>query len=206
LRASICALDTGAPSGPDTVPRTVPVVVCAPATAALARASGAQQATTTGTVRGTVTGAEGGPVAGATVVATEAETGVRRGTQTDVAGRFRIPFLNPGSYTVRAQRLGFRPVEHPGVRIGIGQVQDLDFRLDAAATQLEAERVVADVTPLIETTKTGTSARIDDRQITQLPTNGRNFKDLVVLAPGTSDVSGGGAGGGQSIGGGRTAA
>ena len=164
----------------------------------------AQQATTTGTVRGLVAGEDGAPLVGATVIAINNETGVRRGTQADDHGRYRVPFLDPGAYTVRAQRIGYRPVERT-VRIGLGQVGDVDFRLEPSATQLSEQRVVAEAAPLIETTKTGTSARIDQKQISQLPTNGRNFKDLVVLAPGTSDVSGGGAGGGQSIGGGRTA-
>src|SRR5689334_9467081 len=83
----------------------------------------AQQATTTGAVRGVVTGADGAPLASVTVSATDAETGVRRGGQTDAAGRYQIPFLNPGRYTVRAQRIGFRPAETPNVRIGLGQVQ-----------------------------------------------------------------------------------
>ncbi len=166
----------------------------------------AQQATTTGAVRGVVTSDAGAPLQAATVVATDAESGVRRGTQTDAQGRYQIPFLNPGRYVVRAQMIGYRPVERPAVRIGLGQVERLDFTLATSATQLSAVSVVAEQTPLVETQKTGASARIDERQIATLPTNGRNFKDLVVLTPGVSDVSGGGAGGGQSIGGGRTAA
>lgn len=166
----------------------------------------AQQATTTGAVRGVVTGPDGGPLASVTVIATNAETGVRRGGQSDPAGRYQIPFLDPGRYTIRAQMIGFRPTETPNVRIGLGQVEKIDFKLETAATQLSAVTVSAATTPLIETQKTGASARIDEQQIQQLPTNGRNFKDLVVLTPGVSDVSGGGAGGGQSIGGGRTAA
>ena len=166
----------------------------------------AQQATTTGTVRGIVTGDNGQPLQAATVVATDAESGVRRGVQTDAQGRYQIPFLNPGRYVVRAQFIGYRPVERPAIRIGLGQVERIDFTLPSSAAQLTAVTVVAEQAPLVETQKTGASARIDERQIASLPTNGRNFKDLVVLTPGVSDVSGGGAGGGQSIGGGRTAA
>ncbi|HWJ23470.1 MAG TPA: carboxypeptidase regulatory-like domain-containing protein [Gemmatimonadaceae bacterium] len=165
----------------------------------------AQQATTTGAVRGIVTGPDGAPIHGVTVVTTNDETGVKHGAQTDESGRYQIPFLPPGPYTVRAQFIGYRAVEKAGYRIGLGQVERVDFQLEQVATQLAAQRVVADATPLIETQKAGTSTRIDQRQIAELPTNGRNFKDLVVLAPGTSDVSGGGAGGGQAIGGGRTA-
>ena len=78
----------------------------------------AQQATTTGTVRGLVAGEDGAPLVGATVIAINNETGVRRGTQADDHGRYRVPFLDPGAYTVRAQRIGYRPVERT-VRIGL---------------------------------------------------------------------------------------
>ncbi|MCA1683289.1 MAG: carboxypeptidase regulatory-like domain-containing protein, partial [Actinobacteria bacterium] len=170
-----------------------------------ARVADGQQATTTGTIRGTISGSEGAAIGGATVAATNVETGVRRGATTTSDGHYQIPFLPPGSYTVRAQFLGYQPVEKTVQRIGIGQVERVDFQLQPAVTQLAEQRVTANQTPLIETQRAGTSTRIDERQIAELPTNGRNFKDLVVLAPGTSDVSGGGAGGGQSIGGGRTA-
>ena len=166
----------------------------------------AQQATTTGSIRGIVSGPDGSPLPSATVSATNVETGVRRGAQTDESGRYQIPFLDPGNYVFRAQRIGFRPAERTPTRIAIGQVQQVDFQLQPAATTLAAERIVAEAVPLIEPTKTGTSTRISEQQIQELPVNGRNFKDLVVLAPGVSDVGNTGSGGGQSIGGGRTGA
>ncbi|HEX2718837.1 MAG TPA: TonB-dependent receptor [Gemmatimonadaceae bacterium] len=165
----------------------------------------AQQATTTATVRGVVTGPDGNPIAGATVLATNNETGTRRGTATDERGRYQLPFLAPGLYTLRAQRIGFRPAEQRDVRLSISEVAPADFRLETSTVQLEEQRIVADVAPLIERQKTGVSTRISEAQLRDLPTNGRNFKDLVVLAPGTSDLGRTGAGGGQSIGGGRTA-
>ncbi len=167
----------------------------------------AQTATTTGTIRGAVTSRDGAvPLAGATVIVTNAENGVRRGTQTDERGRYSVPFLDPGLYTVRGQTIGYRATEKPGIRIAIGQVQTVDFALELAPIQLQTQRVTADLTPLIERQKTGTNTRIDQQQIANLPVNGRNFKDLVVLTPGVSDVGSTGSGGGQSIGGGRTGA
>ena len=172
---------------------------------AIAPTAGAQQATTSGTVRGVVSNSDGVPVADATVTATNQETGVKRGSQSDAAGRYQLPFLEPGRYTIRAQRIGLRPVERPDLRIALGQVTSVDFRLETAPVELTAQIVRADVTPLIEQTKTGTNTRILEEQIRGLPTSDRNFKNLVVLTPGASDVGASGAGGGQSIGGGRTA-
>ncbi len=181
-------------------------VLCAALAASLcARPLAAQQATTTATVRGTVTGGDDAPIAGASVVATNAATGARRGGQTDERGRYTIPFLEPGVYTIRAQRIGYRPVERPALRLSLGQVETQDFHLQNSPTQLGAVVVTGEVAPLIETTKSGTSTRILEEQLRQLPTSDRNFKNLVVLTPGSSDVGATGAGGGQSIGGGRTA-
>ena len=165
----------------------------------------AQQATTTGSVRGVVTSADASGIPNVAVVAVNEASGTRRGVQTDDRGRYSIPFLDPGVYTIRAQRIGFRPAAYTGLRISLGQIATQDIRLEAAAAQLEAVAVSASSAALIEGTKTGTNTRILEEQLRQLPTSDRNFKNLVVLTPGASDVGATGAGGGQSIGGGRTA-
>ena len=171
----------------------------------LSLSAGAQQATTTGSVRGTVRDATDASLAGTTVVAINTASGTRRGTQTDDRGRYHIPFLEPGVYTIRATHIGYRPSERSGMRSSLGQVVTQDFTLEPAATQLGAVIVNANAIALIEPNKTGTSTRILEEQLRQLPTSDRNFKNLVVLTPGASDVGATGAGGGQSLGGGRTA-
>lgn len=165
----------------------------------------AQQATTTGTVKGRVSDQSGAPLTDVTVMAVNAATGARHGTRSDADGRYQIPFLEPGTYTIRAQRIGLRPEERTGLRITLGQVQNLDLVLATATAQLEQVRVSASAVPLIENGKTGTNTRILEEQVRNLPTPDRNFKNLVVLTPGASDVGATGAGGGQSLGGGRTA-
>jgi hypothetical protein len=107
-------------------------------TLSLARSGVAQQATTTGVVRGTVRAADASPIAGATIVAVNAASGTRRASQTDDRGRYSIPFLDPGVYTLRAQRIGFRPSERAGLRSTLGAVAIQDFTLETAATQLSA--------------------------------------------------------------------
>ncbi|MDB4908136.1 MAG: putative oar protein [Gemmatimonadetes bacterium] len=172
--------------------------------ALVARPAIAQQATTTGSVRGVIR-SSGQPLADATVSATNTATGTRRTSRTDASGRYQLPFLDPGTYAVRAQHLGMRAVEQSAVHVSLGQVLTLDFTLESAPATLETQRISADVAPLIEKQKTGTDTRISEDQLRSLPTSDRNFKNLVVLTPGTSDVGATGAGGGQSIGGGRTA-
>src|SRR5262245_16791774 len=73
-------------------------------------AADAQQATTTGVVRGIVTGTPGMALADASITATSVETGTRQSVRTDDGGRYQIPFLSPGRYTLTAHRLGYQPV------------------------------------------------------------------------------------------------
>ena len=163
----------------------------------------AQGATTTGTVRGIVTGPARKLMADVTVIATNQETGVRRATISRSGGEYRIGFLDPGLYTIKAQIIGYRAVQTPNVRIGLGSLEKLDFELTEAATQLSTVKVTAEIAPLMETSKTGSNTRINAEQISEIPLNGRNYRDLVKLTPGMSDVGNAGSGGGQSIGGGR---
>ena len=113
-----------------------------------------QQATTTGNVRGVVTSADASAIPNVAVVAINEASGTRRGVQSDDRGRYSIPFLEPGVYTIRAQRIGFRPVAFTGLRISLGQIATQDIRLAAAAAQLEAVAVSASSAALIEGTKT----------------------------------------------------
>ena len=174
--------------------------------AAAPHAAAAQGSTTTGTVRGTVRGPAAKPLADVTVIATNQETGVRRAVVTRPGGEYRIGFLDPGLYTVKAQIIGYRPVQTPNLRVALGGIEKLDFELTEAATQLSTVKITAEISPLIETNKTGSNTRIGSEQIAAIPLNGRNYRDLVKLTPGTSDIGSAGSGGGQSVGGGRTGA
>src|SRR5215471_14627372 len=101
----------------------LPVSAAAAALVAfLASSAGAQQGTTTASLRGVITTNDHAPVGAATVTATNEATGVRRGTQSDDAGRYLIPLLEPGVYTIRAQRIGLRPAEQKSLRLTLGQV------------------------------------------------------------------------------------
>ncbi len=166
----------------------------------------AQGSTTTGTVRGTVRGPAAKPMADVTVIATNQETGIRRIAVTRSGGEYRLGFLDPGLYTIKAQIIGYRAVQTPNVRVSLGGIERLDFELSEVATQLSSVKVTAEVSPLIETSKTGSNTRIGSDQISALPLNGRNYRDLVKLTPGVSDLGNPGSGGGQSVGGGRTGA
>ena len=142
---------------------------------------------TTGTLTGRVIDTQQLPVPGVTVsVAGPQGT---QDTTTDTEGRFRVPFLTPGPYTVRATLDGFTPIEQTNVTIRLGQAVDLPLTMAVAGvTQTVEVRASA---PLVDTSSTTTGANLTAELFQSVPV-GRRLSDTLYLAPGVS--SSGGAG------------
>src|SRR5438045_5553554 len=85
----------------------------------LAAVSAASAQETTGTIRGRIVDEQGAAMPGVTVTVIGGQ-----GSKTavsDAEGRYNIPFLTPGTYTVRAELQGFKTVTHEGAVVGLGQ-------------------------------------------------------------------------------------
>src|SRR5262245_52039526 len=78
---------------------------------------------TTGTIKGRIVDAQGLPIPGATVAVVGAQG--EKTAVTDTDGRFSVPFLTPGTYSVRAQLQGFKVVEQKGAVVSVGQTVDV---------------------------------------------------------------------------------
>jgi hypothetical protein len=125
----------------------------------------------------------GGALPGATVTATQKETGLTRNTVTESDGTFRLPSLPVGTYTVTVELNGYATATAENVTINVATQRELNVDLNQA-TVAETINVVAEA-PLVQTTP-AVGAVIDQKQIENLPLNGRQFANLAVLAPGTS--------------------
>jgi outer membrane receptor protein involved in Fe transport len=156
----------------------------------------AAQETTTGSLAGRAVDAQNLPVPGATVTIVSP-----RGPQaftTDADGRFFAPFLTPGTYDVRVELNGFKPLERKGVEVRLGQRVDLTLPLEVGA--LTDTIVVQEQTPIVDTSRTTAGFNLDHNAMASLPV-GRRFSDSLYLAAGVS--SGGQVGAANpSIGGG----
>src|SRR5438876_1261971 len=104
----------------------------------LARNASAQ--TSTGSIRGYVTDSSGAPIAGARVLAVNAQTSSQREVTTQGNGFYAMLGLVPAEYEVTARQLGMAP-QKVRVRVLIGEVYPLDFRLAASAIEVEAVTV-----------------------------------------------------------------
>src|SRR3989475_12128924 len=98
--------------------------------------------TSTGSIRGYVTDSSGAPIAGARVVAVNAQTSSQREVSTQSNGFYAMLGLVPAEYDVTARQVGMAP-QKIEVRVVIGEVYPLDFRLAASAIEVAAVTVVA---------------------------------------------------------------
>jgi hypothetical protein len=144
----------------------------------------AQEATMTGTV----TDSTGGVLPGVTVTATHEDSGNTFVAITDAAGTFRVP-LRIGRYSLTAEPRRFTTVTRTNMQAQVGQ--QLAVNLQMAPSNVRETVTVTGEAPLVDVTSSTVSGNIDQRQVQDLPLNGRNWLDLTLLAPGSRSNAGG---------------
>jgi outer membrane receptor protein involved in Fe transport len=130
-----------------------------------------------------VTDENGAPIEGARVIAASILTGAQREATTQAKGYYALLGLAPAEYEVTARQIG-RAAQKIRVRVLIGEVFPLDFRLAASAVQVAAVTVA--VASGVETRTSEVATNVTQQQIDRLPTVSRNFLDLAALAPGVT--------------------
>ncbi len=160
--------------------------VCLAVLALLISVGRVQGQAETATISGTATDASGGALASAKVEATNVGTNVAQSTATDAQGRYSIAQLPVGTYRVEASLSGFKNVVHTGVTLSVGSTLVVDFSLPVGEVN-QTVNVESDVSR-VETETSEVSTLISPAQMRDLPLNGRNFEQLITLAPGVSTV------------------
>ena len=130
---------------------------------------------------GTVTDSTGGVLPGVTVQAQHEATGNTFEAVTDARGSYRMP-VRIGIYKITTQLQGFNTATRTGVELLVGQTAVINLQMSPSGV---AESVtVTGQSPLVDTTTSSLGGNIDQRQVTELPSNGRNWMSLALLAPG----------------------
>src|SRR5581483_682123 len=137
----------------------------------------------TASLSGTVSDPTGAAVPSAHVVVHSLATGADRNVDTDAAGLYAVPSLEPGDYSVRASATGFANDTVPKVTLNVASSVTLNLKLSIASTG-ETVQVEGEAQNQIETQTITVGEVIDNRQVQDLPLNGRHFLDLTVLTPG----------------------
>jgi outer membrane receptor protein involved in Fe transport len=135
------------------------------------------------TILGVVKDSSGAIVPGATITAQNNDTAQMRTTTSGDDGSYRIPALQPGPYTLKVDKVGFR-TETQTLTLDVAQELAANVTLEVgAATQ---EITVTGEAAQVETNSSSVGGLINDQQISELPLNGRNYIDLTLLQPGVA--------------------
>jgi hypothetical protein len=151
----------------------------------------------TGSIRGKILDASAAVVSNASVTATRAETGLVRTVQSDAQGAFDLVELPIGHYRLVAEAKGFQRYVQDGITLDVNQTAVVTIRLTVGAATQQIE-VRADA-PLIEGTITSLGKTVEEREVLDLPLNGRNFSQLGLLQPGVVPITPGLAQAGGSL-------
>lgn len=136
---------------------------------------------------GRITDASGGALPGATVTATSEQTGLAQTSVTDDTGGYVFVSLPAGSYKVRVELTGFKPVERVSVVLDAASRRAADFQLEVG--DLTETISIAAVTSQVETQSGDVSRVITGEQVNNIALNGRNYAQLLQLLPGAVTTS-----------------
>ena len=145
---------------------------------------------TAGRILGTITDQSGAAVAGATVVVTDVQRGSSRTLTTDESGAYAVPDLQPGTYKIHVEAKGFKTSERPNVGVEVATDVRADFALQPG--QVTETVTIEEDVPLVNTTSATLGGTLSNKEINDLPLNGRNYENLLQLRPGVVRYPGGG--------------
>jgi hypothetical protein len=156
--------------------------VCVLTLAAVAKSQG-----TGATIQGLVTDPKREAIPGASVTAVNTETNIQRTAITGEAGIYVIPDLPPGRYHVQVFLPGFKTSVHENIDLVVGQQLTLNTVLEAG--QITEEKTVTSELSRVDISTAQVAGVVGEREVKDLPLNGRSFDDLITLNPATVNAT-----------------
>lgn len=132
----------------------------------------------TGTISGQVKSADGKPLAYANVII----VGTNLGAMSLQDGKFTIPGVPAGTYTVKALMMGYKPTEKPGIVVSSGDNTSLSFALEETIVAKTQEILVTADKPMVEVTSSSTIGTVSSEQLEDMPVD--NVLEAVGLKAG----------------------
>ncbi len=156
------------------------LLVCFGFTADVAGAQGSG----TGSIQGRVTDPSGAVVPGAKITIRNEGTNVSRTVESDAEGNYRVNLLPSGKYEVIVEAQGFATTKAGGVEVSVGGVATANLAIKVKTA--ESVVTVSDVVSTTDPEKVEVSNTVTQKQIEDLPINGRRWDNFVLLTPGVS--------------------
>ena len=154
--------------------------VCSISAAVLLLTSGSAFAQATAELNGRVTDESGAVLPGVTITATQTDTAFTRTSVTDGSGSYAMPNLPTGPYRLEVSLQGFRTYVQTGIVLQVGATPTINAVLGVGS--LEETVSVEAAAPLVDVRSAGISEVVEQERILELPLQGRNVTDLIVLA------------------------
>jgi hypothetical protein len=145
----------------------------------------------TATVLGSVTDSSGAAIPEATLQVRNVGTASTRSVMSDGQGRYNVPDLPIGEYDIQASKIGFQTLVRKGITLTVGSEPVVDFQLPVG--QAEQTINVEGTVSQVETATSAVSSLVNQAQMRDMPLNGRNFEQLILLAPGAISYPAGGS-------------
>ena len=141
------------------------------------------QSTVTGSIGGIVSNPNKEVIAGASVTTKNNATNKEDSATTDDSGRFKVPSLQPGEYTLSVSSSGFAPFTAPRVIVEVGR--ETTITVDLSLQQVSGTVEVTAEAPVLNTTQQDFSSNMNQTSINELPINGARWSNFALLTPGT---------------------
>jgi hypothetical protein len=141
-------------------------------------------AQTFGSINGEVHDSSGGSIAAAKLTLTNTETNAVRTAVSNESGNYSFPALPPAIYSLTVTKEGFKAITRSNIQIQVQQDARVDF--DLPVGQISDVVEVSGSTQQLETENATVGTVIENKRIVELPLNGRNYLQLVSLAPNVS--------------------
>ena len=145
----------------------------------------------TASISGRVTDSTGAVIAEAPVTIKNVGTTFVQTVNTDAQGRYSVPDLPIGTYQVQAAKTGFQTAVRSNIVLEVGSSPVVDFQLAVGQASQTVE--VSALVSQVETNTAAVSSLVNQTQMRELPLNGRDFEQLILLAPGVSTYPAGGS-------------
>jgi hypothetical protein len=123
----------------------------------------------------------------ATVIVANAETGVARTLATDERGYYEARALPAGRYDVKVQKSGFRNLVRFGIDLAVAQDAVVDIAMQLGV--IKEDVVIGGDAPLVNVATSSIAGLVNERDVKDLPLNGRSFDNLITLNPGTANIT-----------------
>jgi hypothetical protein len=136
----------------------------------------------TAAISGKVEDPTGSGLDGAAITVKSLETGAVRTATTDQAGNFVVLSLPLGAQEVKAEKKGFKSALRTGIKLELAEEAVVNLRLEVG--ELAQQVTISAENPIVNTTTSQTSGVVDERDVKDLPLNGRSFDALIALNPG----------------------